>query len=141
MSCAALIRQQGTTAGWHQFWIFSKVNVHRYRKCRYGKCIQIGMNPLLVDSCKQVEKQENKVTNSQTQENPAPTFRSSVIVSSQHIPSHQVKIAPVNVLPPISSNKSQIDPSADISLHGFTAESLGGNYAEICELIQHLLQH
>ena len=97
--------------------------------------IQIGMNPLLVDSCKQVEKQGNNVRSSQTQENPAQTFRSSVIVSSQLLSRHHILIAPVNVLPPISSTKSQIEPSTDISLHGFTGESLGKKYAKICNRV------
>ena len=93
------------------------------------------MNPLLVDSCKQVEKQENKVPSSETQENPTQTSRSSVIVSSQLISNCQILIAPVNVSPHISSNKSQMEPSVNISLHGFTGESLGKKYAEICDRV------
>jgi len=39
---------------------FNKLTRNRCRSCRFTKCLQEGMNPLLVDSCKQTKLNEEK---------------------------------------------------------------------------------
>ena len=84
------------------------------------------MNPLLVDSCKKVEKQNSSTCYSKTQEFPPQHSRSTVIVAKNHSSVQNVK-TPEHVL--------QIDIPVDYSLSGCTKENLVQKYEEIFDRV------
>jgi len=106
---------------------FDKSTRSSCRKCRYGKCLQIGMNPLLVDNCRKVEKQEENVQSKQTKHTEL-NHRSTVIVAKQsHSPSSQNLTYSRTITPIVSSVAT--------SLQTYTRESLENIYKEICDKI------
>merc|ERR1711970_246007 len=77
--------------GGEELCTFDKTTRNKCRKCRYGKCLQIGMNPLSIDSCKKVAGNEAVAINAEKQLQEQPSQRTSVIVRNQHMSKYPQK--------------------------------------------------
>jgi hypothetical protein len=95
---------------------------YNIRKCRYEKCLEVGMNPLLVDSCKQTKLNDQQRS------------AESTVVVTNHA-NIQRCLQPEDISTSIISKESQIEAPVDSSISRCTKENLSETYEQVFDSI------